>query len=76
MNPDRIVERVRSKLLERSQVGIQKYGCTMEREDFDFLKWISLFQEELLDGAVYAERMMEEISRREGMGTQHIIENL
>jgi len=27
--PDPIVEQVRQKLLDRSQVGIAKYGCTM-----------------------------------------------
>ena len=57
---DPIVDSVRQKLLDRSQVGIQKYGKTMERDDLTRLDWLRLFQEELLDGAVYMERLIQD----------------
>ena len=49
------VERVRHKLLERSQVGINKYNCTTERTDLELQDWLKHLQEELLDAAVYIE---------------------
>ena len=57
---DLIVERVRTKLYQRSQTGITKYGTTMERTDLSRLDWLRHAQEELLDGAVYLERLIQE----------------
>lgn len=59
--PDANVERVRAKLLMRSQVGLQKYGVTTERNDLDLLAWGRHLQEELLDAAVYVERIMSDL---------------
>jgi len=53
---DKIVERVREKLLKRSEVGIKKYGDTIwENTDENYMKHL---QEELLDGANYCEQVM------------------
>lgn len=52
------VESVRAKLLERSKVGIKKYGCTTAGAGLDRLEWIKHLREELLDAAVYLEAMM------------------
>lgn len=60
MELDPVVERVRQKLLERSQVGIQKYGTMMTRTDLTTLQWINHAQEEALDFAVYLERLKDE----------------
>ena len=61
---DEIVNRVRTKLAERSAVGIAKYGTTMARTDLSRLDWLRHAQEELLDGAVYLERLIQdEIAR-------------
>lgn len=49
------VESVRSKLLERSQRGIAKYGTTTARGDLSLVDWLRHLQEELLDAAVYIE---------------------
>lgn len=61
---DSIVERVRRKLLDRSQAGIAKYGVTLERDDVDMAGWLTHLQEELLDGANYCERLLDEQRRR------------
>lgn len=59
---DVIVDSVRQKLLERSQVGIQKYGTMMDRTDLDTLAWLKHAQEEALDLAVYLERLIEDMT--------------
>ncbi len=61
VSPDTNVERVRAKLLLRSQIGLQKYGVTTERTDLDLLAWGRHLQEELMDAAVYVERMMDDL---------------
>ena len=64
MKRDMIVESVRQKLLERSQMGIQKYGTTMERTDLDTIAWLRHAQEEALDLAVYLERLIEDMTTK------------
>ena len=58
VGPDRNVEAVREKLLQRSMVGLNKYGVTTERNDIDRLGWLLHLQEELLDASVYIEALM------------------
>lgn len=60
VSPDKNVEAVRQKLLERSEVGFNKYGVTTEREDIDFEGWMNHLQEELLDASIYIERIKNE----------------
>ena len=62
-SPDAHVERVRAKLLLRSQVGLKKYGVTTERTDLDMLAWGRHLQEELMDAAVYVERVMNDLQQ-------------
>jgi hypothetical protein len=49
------VEAVRRKLLERSAVGVRKYGTTTARDDLSLRDWLVHLQEELMDAAVYIE---------------------
>jgi hypothetical protein len=57
----RIEEQVIDFLRSRAETGKKKYGVTMERDDLSFLEWIQHLQEELLDAAVYAEKLKEEV---------------
>jgi hypothetical protein len=52
-----IEEKVIDKIRQRAEVGLAKYGVTMEREDLTRVEWLTHLQEELLDGAVYIERL-------------------
>ena len=61
MTVDKNVESVREMLYNRMQTGYKKYGVTTEREDIDLLGWLQHLQEELLDAAVYVERLKNEI---------------
>lgn len=56
-----IEDRVCEKIQERSRVGKAKYGVTMERTDLDVLDWLKHLQEEVMDAAVYLEKLMEEV---------------
>jgi len=57
----RIEDRVCEKIQERSKVGEAKYGVTMERGDLSTIEWLQHLQEELMDAAVYVERLMQEL---------------
>jgi hypothetical protein len=54
---DPIVESVIDKYAERSRVGIEKYGKTLERNDLSALEWLNHLQEELMDATLYIERL-------------------
>lgn len=62
----RIEDKVCEKIQKRAEFGKKKYGETMEREDFSFLDWLNYFQEELMDGLVYIERIIQEEEKRSG----------
>lgn len=61
MSSDAIVDAVRAKLAARSERGVSKYGVTMERTDLSQAEWLTHLQEELLDAAVYVERILREV---------------
>jgi hypothetical protein len=61
----RIEEQVIDFLRSRSETGKRKYGVTMERDDLNFLQWLQHLQEELLDAAVYVEKLKEEVKSYE-----------
>lgn len=52
-SPDANVERNRQLLLDRSVVGLKKYGVTTERTDLNVSQWLQHLLEELLDAANY-----------------------
>ena len=54
---DTIVESVIQKFKQRSDVGIDKYGTTLDREDLSTIDWIIHAQEELMDGILYLEKL-------------------
>ena len=56
------VEEVREMLYNRMQAGYNKYGVTTERTDIDLMGWLQHLQEELLDAAVYVQRLKKEVN--------------
>jgi hypothetical protein len=61
MEPDPVVRAVIQRMTVRSVAGIKKYGCTMERTDIPTSGWIDHTIEELLDAAIYLERLKRDI---------------
>ena len=47
------------KIRGRAAVGLDKYGTTMEREDFSKLDWLVYAQEEAMDLVVYLEKLIQ-----------------
>ena len=55
-------EKVIEKIMGRAKVGETKYGTTMERKDLSIVEWMVHLQEELMDAAVYLERLIADCS--------------
>jgi hypothetical protein len=55
----KIEEAVINKIRERAEIGKKKYGTTMERTDLTTLNWLKLHQEELMDAAIYCEKLIQ-----------------
>ena len=58
---DSIVNSIVQKFISRSDLGIQKYGTTLDRNDLKTVEWIQHVQEELMDAILYLERLKKEI---------------
>ena len=56
---DSIVESVLSKYKQRSEVGINKYGVTLDRTDLTDLQWLIHAQEEAMDLSLYLEKLIK-----------------
>ena len=59
---DTIVKAVVEKFLQRSAVGLAKYGVTLDRTDLGILDWIQHAQEELMDGILYLEKLKQTLA--------------
>jgi len=52
---DSVVEAVRADLLRRSQLGIAKYGVTLDRKDLSLRDWLECAMQEKTPVAVLLE---------------------
>ena len=57
---DSIVESVIEQFKQRSELGINKYGVTLDRDDLTMLEWLKHLQEELMDATLYIEKLKSE----------------
>lgn len=70
---DKIVESVLEKYQQRSEVGQKKYGVTLERDDLNFIQWLTHLQEELMDATLYVEKLKTELEQSLSFPEGHII---
>jgi hypothetical protein len=56
---DTIVEAVINQFKERSSVGINKYGVTLDRTDLTRLEWLNHAQQEAMDFCLYLEKLKQ-----------------
>jgi glycosyl transferase family 25 len=54
---DSIVNSVIGAFIGRSNIGLQKYGTTLDRDDLSILEWIQHAQEEHMDAILYLEKL-------------------
>jgi hypothetical protein len=66
---DQVVAAVRADLLSRSEMGIAKYGVTLDRTDLNLRDWLQHAYEETLDQANYLKRAIIEIDQE---GAAHV----
>lgn len=57
---DKYVQSVIDNFKNRSELGIFKYGTTLERKDLNVYDWLIHLQEELMDAVLYIERLKSE----------------
>lgn len=62
---DEVVERNRQLLLERSQVGLIKYGCGLDNSGLSLKQFLIHALEETLDKANYLQAAIMEIEKME-----------
>ena len=55
------------KILDRAELGENKYGKTMERKDLSTIDWIKHAQEEAMDLAVYLEKILELLTKEKNI---------
>jgi hypothetical protein len=58
---DPILIKVMTKYYERSEMGIKKYGTTLENNSLPLMQWLNHLQEELMDATLYIEKLKQEI---------------
>ena len=55
-----IEQKVIDKIISRANIGQKKYGVTMDRTDLSHKQWLVHAQEELLDGAIYLQKIIDQ----------------
>jgi hypothetical protein len=58
---DSVVKQVVDNFNERSRVGIEKYGTTLDRDDLSLVQWLTHLQEELMDATLYIQKLKNEL---------------
>lgn len=58
---DPILMKVMTKYYDRSELGIKKYGTTLENNSLPLIDWLNHLQEELMDATLYIEKLKQEI---------------
>jgi hypothetical protein len=61
---DSIVNSVIGAFIGRSNIGLQKYGTTLDRDDLSILDWIQHAQEEHMDAILYLEKLKTELKKK------------
>ena len=61
---DTIVNKVIQSFIQRSNIGLQKYGTTLDRDDLSVLDWIQHAQEEHMDAILYLEKLKAEYQKK------------
>ena len=66
---DSIVASVVASFQQRSEIGIKKYGVTLDRTDLGLLDWVQHTQEELMDAVLYLEKLKKTLSLSQNEGS-------
>ena len=64
---DTIVESVIEQFKDRSNVGIKKYGVTLDRNDLSLLEWLEHAKQEQMDSVLYLEKIIQELKKSQSI---------
>jgi len=64
MSKDPIVQAVLDKYTKRSNVGIEKYGTTLQENNKD--NYLQHLQDELMDATLYLQKLLSQIPQQNG----------
>ena len=64
MQKDKIVQQVISKFEQRSELGIKKYGTTLEENNLSIEEWINHAIEEQMDNILYLTKLKNELIKK------------
>jgi len=64
MSKDPIVQAVLDKYTKRSELGITKYGTTLQDNNKD--NYLQHLQDELMDASLYIEKLLSKIPKQDG----------
>ena len=64
MKKDKIVQQVISKFEQRSELGLKKYGTTLEENNLSIEEWINHSIEEQMDNILYLTKLKEELIKK------------
>jgi len=56
---DPVVKRVVNKFVDRSDIGFEKYGVTLQDDPSEMFAWLNHLQEELMDAVLYLQKAKE-----------------
>jgi len=60
-NTDTIILETINNFLKRGQVGLKKYGKTMDRDDLTITEWIDNAIQEQMDNILYLTKLKKEL---------------
>ena len=62
-----IEEKVIAEIRQRAKKGEAKYGTTMDRNDLSLKEWLQHLKEELMDGVIYTQKIINELEVLENL---------
>lgn len=63
---DPIAKQLSDRLHLRADLGLKKYGVSLDAAPLTIIQTLEHYIEEMLDGASYAQRVVNELRKREG----------
>jgi len=62
-----IEEKVIAEIRQRAEKGEAKYGTTMDRDDLSLKEWLQHLKEELMDGVIYIQKIINALEVLENL---------
>ena len=61
---DKVVEQIVNSFVNRSELGIKKYGKTLDKNELLLIDWLQHSIEEKMDDILYMQRALNEILKK------------